>query len=84
MSKIDRRLIIDASEVGEFLYCAKAWYLKRCGEKPRGPQLDDGIVFHKDHAKTVSRSARLRQAGVWIGLIGIILLVVLALILTAR
>ena len=80
MSKIDRRLIIDASEVGEFVYCAKSWYLKRGGEAPRGSRLKEGVVFHEKHEATVSRAARLRKAGVWLSIIGFFLLVVLALL----
>jgi len=84
MSQIDRRLIIDASEVGEFVYCAKAWYLKRSGEVPQGSQLEEGVVFHEEHGATVSRASRLRKAGEWLSLIGFILLVVAALIWFTR
>jgi len=84
MSQIDRRLIIHASEVGEFVYCAKSWYLKRCGEVPQGSQLEEGAVFHERHEATVSRAARLRKAGEWLSLIGFFLLIVLALIWFAR
>lgn len=84
MSQIDRRLIIDASEVGEFVYCAKSWYLKRCGEIPQGMRLKQGAIFHKKHGATVSRAASLRKAGVWLSLIGLFLLVALALIWFAR
>lgn len=84
MSQIDRRLIIDASEVGEFVYCAKSWYLKRCGEVPRGSRIKEGAVFHEAHEATVLRAARLRKAGVWLSIIGFFLLVVLALIWFAK
>jgi hypothetical protein len=84
MSQIDRRLIIHASEVGEFVYCAKAWYLKRRGEVPQGSQLKEGAAFHKGHGTTVSRAARMRNAGVWLSLIGLSLLVALALIWFAK
>lgn len=84
MSHIDRRLIIDASEVGEFVYCAKSWYLKRRGEVPQGSRLEEGAVFHEKHGAIVSRASRLRKAGEWLLLIGFILFVVLALIWFAR
>ena len=84
MSQIDRRLIIDASEVGEFVYCAKSWYLKRCGEVPRGSRLEEGAAFHEKHEATVSRATRLRKAGKWLSIIGFFLLVVLALIWFAK
>jgi hypothetical protein len=84
MSQIDRRLIIDASEVGEFVYCAKSWYLKRSGEIPQGSQLDRGVVFHEKHGATVSQATRLRKAGQWLALLGFLLLVVMALIQFSR
>ena len=84
MSQIDRRLIIDASEVGEFVYCAKSWYLKRCGEVPRGSRMEEGAAFHEKHEATVSRATRLRKAGKWLSIIGFFLLVVLALIWFAK
>jgi hypothetical protein len=84
MSQIDRRLIIDASEVGEFVYCAKSWYLKRNGEVPRGSRLEEGAAFHEKHEATVSRATRLRKAGKWLSIIGFFLLVVLALIWFAK
>jgi len=80
MSQINRRLIINASEVGEFVYCAKAWYLKRCGEVPQGSQLDEGVVFHEEHGTTVAQAARLHKAGERLSIIGLFLLVALALI----
>ncbi|MGH9855469.1 MAG: hypothetical protein ACREBD_37005 [Blastocatellia bacterium] len=80
MSQINRRLIINASEVGEFVYCAKAWYLKRCGEVPQGSHLDEGAVFHEEHGTTVSQAARLSKAGERLSLIGLFLLAALALI----
>jgi hypothetical protein len=80
MSQIDRRLIINASEVGEFVYCAKSWYLKRHGVVPQGSQLEEGAAFHKAHGTTVSRAARLRKTGEWLSLVGLLLLAAVALI----
>jgi len=84
MSQVDRRLIINASEVGEFVYCAKAWYLKRFGEVPQGPQLDEGAIFHEKHGSSVSHAARIRKSGERLALIGLLLLIALALIWLAR
>ena len=80
MSQINQRLIINASEVGEFVYCAKAWHLRRSGAVPQGPRLDEGTSFHHEHGSTVSRAARLRKTGTWLSLIGLFFLIVLALI----
>jgi len=80
MSQINRRLIINASEVGEYVYCAKAWYLKRCGAIPQSPRLDQGATFHKKHGTTVSQAARLRRIGAVLSLIGLFLIIALAMI----
>jgi len=80
MSQINRRLIINASEVGEFVYCEKAWHLRRCGAVPQGTRLDEGTTFHEKHATEISRAARLRKTGERLLLIGLFLLIALALI----
>lgn len=80
MSQLNRRLVINASEVGEFVYCAKAWYLKRCGEVPQGPHLDEGVIYHEEHEMAVSQADRLHKAGERLALTGLLLLIVLALI----
>ncbi|HKE02533.1 MAG TPA: hypothetical protein VKE91_00645 [Blastocatellia bacterium] len=80
MSQINRRLIINASEVGEFVYCEKAWHLRRCGEVPQGTRLDEGTTFHEKHGTEISRAARLRKTGERLLLIGLFLLIALALI----
>jgi hypothetical protein len=84
MSRINQRLIINASEVGEFVYCAKAWYLKRYGAAPEGSQLDEGVIFHKEHGTTVTQAARMRKMGERLSLIGLFLLFAVALIWFAR
>jgi hypothetical protein len=80
MSRINRRHIITASEVGEFVYCPKAWYLKRCGEEAQSPHLETGISFHTTHETGVSRSVRLNRTGKNLGLIALILLILVVLI----
>jgi hypothetical protein len=80
MSQLNRRLLINASEVGEFVYCAKAWYLKRCGEVPQGRRLDEGATFHERHETMVSQAVRLHKVGEKLSLTGLLLLIALALI----
>ena len=80
MSHIDQRLIINAAEVGEFIYCEKAWHLRRSGAIPQGKRLAEGTSFHHEHGTTVLRAERLRKTGVKLSLIGLFLLIALALI----
>ncbi len=79
-SRINRRRIITASEIGEFAFCEKAWSLKRGGETARSAGLDEGVSFHQTHEAVVARAARLDRAGKKLGAVALILLVALALI----
>ena len=80
MSQLNRRRIITASEIGEFAYCPKAWYLKRCGEFAQSPHLEKGVAFHGAHEAGVSQATRLNRAGKRLGMIALILFVVMAFI----
>lgn len=79
-SQINRRHTITASEVGEFAFCAKAWYLKRRGEAPQSPHLEEGVAFHETHEAGVAQAARLNRAGKKLGAVALILIIALALI----
>jgi hypothetical protein len=86
MPRINRSLTISASEVGEYLYCAKSWYLKRCGEKPQSEAIDQGSAFHKHHAVSVSQAENLKRAGrvviILAAILALILVVLIALLYT--
>jgi hypothetical protein len=80
MSRINRRRAITASEIGDFAYCPKAWYLKRCGEAPQNAHLDEGVAFHERHGSGVSQAARLNQVGKKFVVIALILFIVAAIV----
>ena len=80
IAQINRRHIITASEIGDFAYCQRAWYLKRCGEVAQGQHLETGTAFHATHEAGVSQAARLNRAGKRLGLMALILLIVIAFI----
>lgn len=80
MSQLDRRHTITASEISEFAYCPKAWYLKRCGEVAQSPRLEAGVEFHNTHVAGVSQAARLNRAGKALGAIALIMVIVLAIV----
>ncbi|HZS08371.1 MAG TPA: hypothetical protein VFD58_26295 [Blastocatellia bacterium] len=80
LPQLNRRHVITASEIGEFVYCAKAWYFRRCGEAAQGRQLEEGTTFHRRHAAGVSQAARLRRAGRALALLALILFIVLTLV----
>lgn len=84
VSQFNRRYVITASEIGEFAYCAKAWYLKRCGEKAESPQLKEGTVFHAQHGAVIAKAVQMKQAGKkmsWVALLLFIGLLLLGLII---
>ncbi len=79
MSRVNRSITITASEVGDFVYCAKAWHLKRCGETAQSESLEEGVVFHEDHGARVSQSQSLNRAGKSLAIIILILFAALIL-----
>lgn len=60
MARSDR--FIRASEVGEYLYCARAWWLRRQGFEPKdGGRFEAGRRWHEEHGAGVVRARRLRR-----------------------
>ncbi|HEX4951283.1 MAG TPA: hypothetical protein VFZ34_31790 [Blastocatellia bacterium] len=79
MPKHREQTIITASEVGEFMFCAKAWQLKREGIEPDSPLLAEGVAFHRQHGQQLSVARKLQLAG-W-ALVGLALLLLVILLL---
>lgn len=57
--------MIRASEVGDYVYCARAWWLRRvAGEEPEGQERRDlGTAAHEAHGRGVALSALALWAG---------------------
>ena len=73
---MSRKPYINASEIGTYLYCRRAWALRKLGhESTNQKDLDRGNEFH--HA--FGKRERMRQ--VLLGLIIVILVVLLAVLL---
>ncbi|MEI7769596.1 MAG: hypothetical protein WCI67_06390 [Chloroflexales bacterium] len=68
--------MIRASEVGEYVYCARAWWLRRvAGAEPTGQARRDlGTLRHARHSQAVALSGGL----LWLA--GLLLLAAAALI----
>lgn len=62
----ERRAIIRASEVGEYVFCARAWWLRRvAGLSPAGAERRErGSTLHQRHGAAVAASSAL----LWLGL----------------
>ena len=48
MKDQSRKPILKASEIGQFIYCPVAWYLRRQGYKVESPVFDRGLEKHID------------------------------------
>lgn len=79
VKKSHNKSIITATEVGEFMFCAKAWQLKREGNEPDNPHLESGVEFHRAHGQQLTFARKLQRAG-WI-LVGLALLMLMILLL---
>ena len=44
--KLNKKNIISASEIGQYVYCSISWYLQRCGCQPDSLLLDLGKKTH--------------------------------------
>ena len=62
MEKSDRRDFVRASAMGEYAFCARAWWLRREGFKPTrgGEARAAGTRWHEAHGRAVGRARRLR------------------------
>jgi hypothetical protein len=55
------RDLISASEIGQWTYCHRAWFLSRAGEVNRNAEaLTRGEAAHQRHSRNVARSQTLR------------------------
>ena len=67
---------IRASEVGEFVYCERAWWLRRVvGEEPDGQERREaGEALHAAHGRVVALSGWAVWAGAAALILGLLLL----------
>lgn len=72
--------IIRASEVGQYVYCAHAWWLARVDNLPSAhlEALDAGKEMHRRHGRGVRISLMLRRLGYAL-LISALVLIVLTM-----
>ncbi len=70
--------IIRASEIGQYDYCARAWWLGSVqGVAPSNVnELQSGTRLHEQHGRVVARAALVQQGAILLLIVGIILLAV--------
>lgn len=55
MKKGEKKDIITASEISQYVYCPIAWYLSRCGSMPESPSLGRGTDEHVNVGRIMSQ-----------------------------
>ncbi|HEX8847419.1 MAG TPA: hypothetical protein VF791_22435 [Pyrinomonadaceae bacterium] len=78
----DRRKLIKASEIGEYVFCARAWRLRLEGCEPTSGQgaREAGTLWHLKHGRTVRRAERLRRVAAYSSFLTIVFAVLLLLL----
>lgn len=71
-----RRRLIRASEIGEYVYCRRAWWLHHIeGVEPQGSaRRERGVAAHHTHGRRVWASSVLLIVGVGLALLAAVLL----------
>jgi hypothetical protein len=68
--------IIRASEIGQYDYCAQAWWLGAvAGVQPSNVrELQAGAAAHQAHGRQVNRTAWMQQGAIGLLVMGVVLL----------
>ena len=74
--------LIRASEIGEYVYCHRQWWLKRVeGVRPaRTERMQAGTRFHQEHLDLVKRAAR-NEKLIFVMIVAAVSLLALALLI---
>lgn len=75
----DKRKLIKASEIGEYVFCARAWRLRIDGYAPTtGHQAREaGTAWHLKHGRATRRARRLHRLATFASLLAIVVAVAL-------
>ena len=67
---------IRASEIGSYLYCARAWWYRRQGvESANQAEMASGTELHRAHGRTVIASGLTRTLALLLFLVALVLAV---------
>lgn len=78
----DRQKLIKASEIGEYVFCARAWRLRIDGYEPTSGHRarQAGTEWHQRHGRTIRDARRLERIAAFSGLLTIVVAVLLFLL----
>jgi len=73
--------VIRASEIGEYAYCHRAWWLHRvCGiASANRAQLASGVAHHAEHGRSVQRAGAFSRASIILLMLALCFAIALAL-----
>lgn len=65
-SVADNTRLIRASEIGEYVFCRRAWWLHRVQglESAHRVHMQDGVAQHREHGYAVQRADTLTRAAI--------------------
>ena len=67
--------IIRASEIGQYCYCSIAWYLQKCGFKPKSQSLERGIKKHEELGNIIELTKKSDKKSKSIEIVGYLILI---------
>jgi CRISPR/Cas system-associated exonuclease Cas4 (RecB family) len=68
--------VIRSSDIGNYLYCRRAWWYKKQGfESENRTELATGTEIHRQHGRKVVASSLSRSLGILLLLMALVLLV---------
>jgi len=83
-SRVDRP-DITASEVADYAFCARSWWLKRvCGVEADGERLEVGLQAHEAAGALLGSAARAERVVTWLIWALVVLGIAMALLLGSR
>lgn len=76
MCYTSRMRVIRSSDIGNYLYCRRAWWYRQQGfESGNQAELASGTELHRKHGRKVMASGLLRISGFLLLLLALVLLV---------
>ena len=77
----DHGKLIRASEVGEYVFCARAWRLRLEGYEPTAGRhaREAGTAWHLRHGKSVRRARRLQLIAACASFLAVVVIVLILL-----